>query len=135
MKAMMTGLLGLVCVSALVPITSALAQEKDPAGVNPAHYQCYRISEVEAFKPLGVTLADQFGKAEVKVLKPVMLCAPVSKNRAAVKDSKTHLVCYEDEGLEPANKKVAVINQFGKATLTVGGPAMLCVPSLKTVIK
>lgn len=116
-------------------LSAANAQGKDPPGVNPAHYQCYRVSEQSTFKPVGVTLKDQFGTSETKVLKPIMLCAPTSKNGAAVKDQRTHLVCYQDEGGKAADKLVSVTNQFGNEKLTVGGPTMLCVPSLKTVIK
>jgi len=111
------------------------AQGKDPPGVNPAHYQCYRVAEAVPFKPLDVKLQDQFGASGAKVVKPTMICAPTSKNGAPVKDPRTHLVCYEDEGPKPVDKKVSVQNQFGKDTLTVGGPVMLCVPSLKTVLK
>jgi hypothetical protein len=116
-------------------LSTAHAQGKDPAGVNPAHYQCYRVSEAAPFKPVGVKLKDQFNASDAKILKPVMLCAPTSKNGAAVKDPKTHLVCYEEEGGKAADKLVSVTNQFGTEKLTVGGPTMLCVPSLKTVIK
>jgi hypothetical protein len=52
---------------------------------------------------------------------------------APVRDKRTHLMCYKDEGPKAVEKKVAVTNQFGTETLTVGGPWTLCVPSLKTV--
>ncbi len=116
-------------------LSTANAQGKDPPGVNPAHYQCYRVALQGTFKPITVTLKDQFGAAKVTVLKPVMLCAPTSKNEAAVKEPRTHLVCYEEEGGKAVDKLVSVTNQFGTEKLTVGGPTMLCVPSLKTVIK
>jgi len=73
-----------------------------------------------------VKLADQFGASGAKVPKPIVLCAPV-------RDKRTYLMWYEDEGPKAADKKVAVTNQFGTETLTVGGPWRLCVPSLKTV--
>jgi hypothetical protein len=37
-------------------------------------------------------------------------------------------------GGKNAGKKVEVINQFGKAILTIGGTVQLCVPSLKKVL-
>jgi hypothetical protein len=116
-------------------LSTANAQGKDPPGVNPSHYQCYRVSEQAAFKPVGVKLADQFGASGAQILKPIMLCAPTSKNGAPVKDPKTHLVCYQEEGAKSADKLVSTTNQFGTDKLTVGGPTMLCVPSLKTVVK
>src|ERR1700694_5439715 len=61
------------------------------------------------------------------------MSASVSKNGAPVRDQRTHLMCYEDEGPKAVEKKVAVTNQFGTETLTVGGPWTLCEPSLKTV--
>lgn len=135
MKAAIVGSLGFWGAMALVMSAPTQAQSKDPPGVNPTHYQCYRISASEPFKPQDVKLADQFGSSGAKVLKPSILCTPVSKNGAAVKDKKTHLVCYEDEGPKAVDKKVVVTNQFGAETLTVGGPWTLCVPSLKTVPK
>ncbi len=127
--------IGVLCVTAMTLAVPAYGQGKDPRGVNPAHYQCYRVGESEGFKPLDVKLADQFGASGAKVLKPVMLCAPTSKNGAAVKDQKTHLVCYEDEGPKPVDRKAKVLNQFGTSVLAVGGPTMLCVPSLKSLQK
>ena len=116
-------------------LSTANAQGKDPPGVNPSHYQCYRIAEQTPFKSVGVTLKDQFNASDAKILKPILLCAPTSKNGAVVKDPKTHLVCYQEDGAKSADKTVSVTNQFGTEKLTVGGPTMLCVPSLKTVVK
>ena len=80
-------------------------------------------------------LRDQFGASTVKVVKPVFLCTPVEKNGVPARDKRTHLVCYEEEGGQAADKRVGVTNQFGKEVLSVDGPALLCVPSLKQVIK
>ena len=127
----------LTLAAALIFGTTSLAraQGSDPPGVNPAHYQCYKVSEAVPFKPVAVTLKDQFGNSKATVVNPVMICAPTSKNGAVVKDQKTHLVCYQDEGPKAPEKRVRVQNQFGQDVLTVGGAAMLCVPSLKTVLK
>ena len=122
-----------IAMTASLPVANA--QGKDPPGVNPAHYECYRVAEEKPFKPVTVTLKDQFGASKATVLRPTMLCAPTSKNKADVKDQKTHLVCYQQEGGQSADKLVSITNQFGNDRLTVGGPTMLCVPSLKTVIK
>jgi CSLREA domain-containing protein len=104
------------------------------ADVNPAHYQCYRVTG--QMRPMMVKLKDQFATArQVRILQPVYLCAPVSKNDEAVEDQRTHLVCYQDTGVRPANKNVRVENQFGNQVLRVTDAQLLCVPSLKEVLK
>ena len=68
-------------------------------------------------------------------MRPVFLCNPVQKNNQEIKDEKTHLVCYQVTGVKPANKSVRVKNQFGDPSLRVDGAQLLCVPSLKEVVK
>jgi hypothetical protein len=113
----------------------AEAQGKDPPGVDPTHYQCYRV-EV-ATKPMTLkTLQDQFGLAEkIAVSNPMYLCVPTAKNGVEPKDAKTHYLCYQDKGVKTPNRKVRITNQFGNVDLTVGAAAMLCVPSLKEILK
>ena len=110
---------------------------KNPPGVNPTHYQCYTVEAANEALTLK-TLHDQFGVSDgVKIGKLVFLCAPTAKNGAAPRDRVTHYLCYEDEGVKPADKKAQVINQFTKATgieLLVEAPKMLCVPSLKKLL-
>jgi hypothetical protein len=119
---------GLSLVGTAAP---ALAQ-KNPPGVNPTHYQCYRVTEKEpAFKPRDVKLRDQFGGSAAKVLKPIMLCAPTDKNDLRARDRVTHYLCYEDEGPKAPEKVAEIVNQFGKEIVVVGGPTLLCVPSRK----
>jgi len=112
----------------------AEAQGKNPPGVNPAHYQCYRVNLLKPFKQVAVELVDQFGVAKVKVIQPVYLCTPTDKNKEGLKDKDTHLLCYQDAGVKTPNKKVRVINQFGEQDLAVGIPFLLCVPSLKKLL-
>ena len=103
---------------------------KDPPGVNPTHFLCYRVSEQKPVPPTSVKLLDQFGASGMKIGRALFLCNPVSKNGAELKDKTTHLVCYSI-GAKNAGKKVSVTNQFGTQVLTVGGTVTLCVPSLK----
>ena len=131
-----TALIGFGAALSLIATGTAAQAQKNPQGVNPTHFQCYRVAEKEpAFKPRDVKLIDQFGGSGAKVLKPVFLCAPTSKNDMGIKDKVTHYVCYEDEGPKAPDRAVQVTNQFGQETLVVGGPVVLCVPSLKTLIK
>jgi hypothetical protein len=111
----------------------ARAQGKNPEGVNPEHYECYQVTG--QLRALPVRLKDQFGSTEARVVKPVYLCNPVQKNDQPIKDERTHLVCYQIVGPKQANKAVRVVNQFGTQPLKVTAPQLLCVPSLKEVLK
>jgi len=115
-------------------VTPLYAQGKDPPGVNPTHFMCYRVSAAKPMPTNNVKLKDQFGDFGSRVGAPTLLCTPVSKNGAEVKDPKTHLTCYAIAA-KNAGKTVVVEHQFGKQQLTVGGSVMLCLPSLKEVIK
>ena len=112
----------------------AYGQGKNPPGVNPTHYQCYRVDKAKPMKAITVTLKDQFGAAKVQVIQPVYLCSPTAKNEQAPKDPDTHFLCYEDKGVKAPNKKVHLINQFGEQDLVVGVPFLLCVPTIKKLL-
>jgi len=119
---------------AVISAAPAQAQSKDPEGVNPTHFLCYRVSAASKLKPTEVKLKDQFDSFGTKIGNPLFLCTPVSKNGEEVKDTKTHLTCYQVSA-KNAGKKVVVVHQLGKQQLTVGGSVVLCLPSLKEVIK
>jgi len=122
-------------LSLIATAAPSLAQ-RNPPGVNPTHYQCYRVTEKEpAFKERAVKLRDQFGGSDAKVLKPVMLCAPTNKNNLEARDRITHYLCYEDEGPKPPEKVAEITNQFGKQIVVVNEPRLLCVPSRKVLPK
>ena len=119
-----------VGIAALAP---AQVQAKDPPGVNPTHFQCYRVSEAKRLKPTAVKLKDQFGSSGPKLGRALFLCTPVSKNGEEVKDNTTHLTCYQIPA-KNAGKKVLVTHQLGEQVLAVGGSVVLCLPSLKKVL-
>ena len=117
------------------------------------HYECYqaRPDEGEENVRREVLLEDQFGKATVTVKDPQLICTPVVKNadpgKAVLKfpddlrNPIDHLVCYsiregdsggDREGSE--RREVSVDNQFGKQSLEIAKPRLLCVPSLKTLV-
>jgi hypothetical protein len=118
--------------------TAAKAQvNPNPIGVDPEHYQCYTITKVApTFADRGVRLKDQFGLTSTKVIAPRLLCAPVSKNGELLADTRSHLVCYSLRASEPVpvNKRVEVVNQFGKMQFDVVLSTFLCLPSLKRVV-
>jgi hypothetical protein len=111
----------------------APAPEGDPQGVNPTHYQCYRVSPITRLQPKKLTLKDQFTSRGLVLGPVVSICAPVSKNGQPVKDERTHLTCYQVPAVN-AGKKVRVQHQFGTQDLAVGGSTMVCLPSLKKVL-
>lgn len=100
------------------------------------HFKCYSVKPLKGFKPQSVSLADQFEPAQAKVVRPLSLCAPVSKNRAKLRSPALHLKCYgiqqKSEKPKKAELDVSVTNQFGEQTLTVLQPQSLCAPSLKS---
>jgi hypothetical protein len=110
----------------------AFAQGQNPPGVDPTHYQCYRVS---AQKPIraAAKLKDQFVGWGVRLGRAMLLCNPVEKNGERPKDPDTHLVCYSIPA-KNAGKKVVVRHQFGEQVLTVGGTVFLCLPSTKKVL-
>jgi hypothetical protein len=119
----------------LTVTSAAQAQGKNPPGVNPAHYLCYRVSQAAPLKPpAAVKLSDQFGASGSKIGSALFLCTPVSKNGEEVKDKTTHLVCYS-VAAKNANKKVKIATQLGTQILKVGGSVTLCLPATKEVIK
>jgi hypothetical protein len=125
--------LAIIIAGAFGLAAPAHAQGADPRGVNPTHYQCYKVEAPTKQITLKV-LRDQFGTATpVKVGTPLFLCAPTDKNGVAAKDRTTHYLCYEDEGVKPANKKAQITNQFGTIPVSILAPVMLCVPSLKKI--
>ena len=107
---------------------------KNPPKVNPTHYQCYSVEAPTSEITLKL-IRDQFGiSTDVKLGRAVMLCAPAIKNNSPPRDPLTHYLCYEDKDATPANRKATVINQLTRATgieVSVQGPTMICVPSLK----
>ena len=130
-----TTLILLAAATVVAGVSTAQAQ-KNPPGVNPTHYQCYRVKPLDPqFKPRKVKLRDQFGASAAEVIRPVMICAPTTKNNLKPRDTRTHYVCYEDKGPKTPERKVAIANQFGKEIMVVVEPTLLCVPSLKKVLK
>jgi hypothetical protein len=114
--------------------TSAQAQTNlNPIGVDQEHYQCYQIKGATKALPVK-TLRDQFGgRKDIRVIGPVSICAPVSKNGELVADKETHLVCYQIADPKPLKEPVPVLvlNQFGKFRFDVVQAETLCLPSLK----
>jgi len=97
------------------------------------HYQCYSVRPLARVKVRRVRLRDQFGDARARVLRPSLLCNPVSKNGGEIRNRRDHLVCSR---MVPATRldprKVFVTNQFERnSTLEAVARQSLCLPSRK----
>ncbi|MFN8543791.1 MAG: hypothetical protein U0807_06255 [Candidatus Binatia bacterium] len=110
-----------------------LPSKKDqlPEPVAADHFKCY-AGKFPKFTPRDVTLVDQFLTDETRVLKPVLLCNPVSKNGEGINDRLNHLKCYKIKPRQ-VRKTVTVVNQFVPEGMTVAikRSELLCVPSTK----
>lgn len=103
------------------------------------HFKCYSVKSRKGFSPKSVKLADQFQSSSARVVKPLTLCTPVSKNGGKLRLAAAHLKCYAIASSSEKPKKsevgVAVTNQFGTQELAVLGPRTLCVPTLKKRVR
>jgi len=99
------------------------------------HFECYPVKPLKPLPPHSVKLVDEFGSFPARTIVPSLLCNPVSKNRRPILNKRDHLLCYE---LTPTPqfqpRRVAIRNQFGKATLVAFRTETLCVPSLKKTL-
>lgn len=107
------------------------------------HFGCYAVAARERFRPVNVTLRDQFEKLQVTVLGPILLCNPTEKVHGEVtteiSNPEGHLTCYLTRPVAaPAfrPRSVSVSNQFGdrQPLLAFLRGNLLCVPSQKTLV-
>lgn len=103
------------------------------------HYQCYRVVRGGEMKPEPITVSDQFGRAQIVLARPVMLCNPSLKIHRGKsyppKARDVHLVCYDAAKQEGSRvRHVKIGNQIQVSDLYVGDRAMFCVPSRKKLI-
>jgi uncharacterized repeat protein (TIGR01451 family) len=130
-----------------VPSSKSLTGDPGPPPTMLDHFQCYRVSgghddddhhgddDDHGSASRRVELKDQFMTETVQVRRPVALCNPVEKTHDGVVtpigSPTKHLVCYSIKAAR-FSATVNVRNQFGDATLSVGRPHSLCVPSEKS---
>lgn len=103
------------------------------------HHQCYRVVRAAALAPETINVADQFGRAQIVLARPVMLCNPSVKvhrdRRYRVRSPELHLVCYEPARQDRQRvRRVRIGNQFQIVDLNVAERAMFCVPSNKELL-
>ena len=98
------------------------------------HYVCY---EAIAGPLVGeyVTLVDQFGNAQVQVLKAKLFCNPAQKQADGriypIMDPVVHLACYQVLNPDGSLTPITTIDQFGFWQTQLYQNDCLCVPSLK----
>lgn len=108
-------------------------------------FKCYRVVQDDAheFPPRDVTLTDQFETKTHKAIKPFLLCNPADVEGQGQLNPSCHLACYkivEAKG-QPrfVPQDVTIEDDINNGTVSAlstvcSRAALLCVPSLKTVI-
>lgn len=100
------------------------------------HFQCYKLEKGDRVKSESIVVTDQFGKSEVVIGRPRMLCNPSAKvhngKEYGVRNKERHLVCYDyvkQSRVRPQNLKIN--NQFAPDDVVSTQREMFCVPSSK----
>ncbi|MFM5929901.1 MAG: hypothetical protein ACKOPQ_03230 [Novosphingobium sp.] len=111
-----------------------------PIDVKGDHFQCYRVPESKPLNPEKLQVSDQFGRGEIVLGRPVMICNPSTKvhngKRYRVANPAMHLVCYDivRQPDAPRRRGVNVNNQMGPTSFVVADRQSFCVPSIKKPI-
>src|SRR5262249_46239245 len=124
----------------LVPTLKTLSPPGPPSLAQPTvdHFQCYKVKPSPGApkfqKVLGVEAADQFGTANLDLLKPQRLCAPANKRNEdpTAPDHPNHLLCYRTRNSAFGTVQTFTNSQFGPAEPLLIHRRELCVPSLKS---
>ena len=101
------------------------------------HYKCYRVEERPRLAEETLDLVDQFGTRRVVIRRADLLCNPVTKERASgervvAPRPEEHLVCYAITSATSFTRQTAfTLDQFGRQSVRVVAPEVLCVPSTK----
>lgn len=127
------------------PVTKILPDGEAFAPINTdAHLVCYALSE-PGFVARQVRVDNQFGGAQLTVLRPTRLCAPTWKNFTGQFPPEpepprlSHFLCYEARYSTPADTfelippSVTLVDQFGTSQNPVFEPRELCNPVTKTM--
>jgi hypothetical protein len=115
-------------------------QIEPPVPMAGDHYGCYRVAESRALRPETLRVTDQFGRSEIVLGRPVMVCNPTVKvhndRTFGVANQERHMVCYDiaRQSDQPRQRRVQVNNQMAPAVLTTNERQMFCVPSSKKLI-
>jgi hypothetical protein len=119
-------------------VPSSKSVSSPPPPLDPAtaasldHFECYKVGGAPGAGT--VTVQDEFGTGQVKLLNGQELCVPVDKDGGGIPNPAPKLLCYTAKRLSGTlhgpRSPVFVNNQFGPATLPfVRDADELCVPS------
>jgi hypothetical protein len=100
------------------------------------HFTCYKVRRSRGtpkFTARTVSVVDQFESVSETLLKPVLLCAPASKNGEdpTAPAHPNHLLCYKTKTTPFGSVDITLQNQFGPDQRTIIHRRELCVPALK----
>ncbi len=108
------------------------------------HFKCYKVRVARGtskFAERTVSLADQFETKQTTVKKPAEICNPVDQQGGGIFNPTGHLVCYKIKDTKSElnwakfpKTDVYTNNDFGSEKVSAIKPAMLCLPSSKTVL-
>jgi hypothetical protein len=103
------------------------------------HFQCYTVKRSKGapkFAKRTVSVSDQFETVTLTLVKPVLLCAPASKNNEdpTAPSHPDHLTCYKTADGKFPQSTHTISNQFGLDEVTLIHRRELCVPSLKNPV-
>ena len=116
----------------MVPTSKDGVQQQPPLD----HFQCYKVKRSKGgpkFAKRTVTVSDQFESLTLTLVKPILLCAPASKNNEdpTAPSHPDHLTCYKTQDGRFPQSTHTITNQFGLDEVTLIHRRELCVPSLK----
>jgi hypothetical protein len=101
-----------------------------------SHQLCYTSSANRFKVPKKIELADIFSPKGFipKVGSAVQNCNPVREIRPSgqafpVTYPAGHLACFSLSSQRQNNPKITIVNEFGRATLRVGQPKQVCLPT------
>jgi len=84
------------------------------------------------FSAIPIRLVDQFEDQSYKVLKPIKMYNPASKNREPVQDTVTHLKAYKISGEHTPVTDIILTNQFEQLTVDTRRVVSMLVPTAKS---
>jgi cysteine-rich repeat protein len=107
-------------------------------GLSLDHFSCYQAQIAKGarlFASQSLSLTDELGSVEAKLVKPTNLCTPAQVENGELFDPTAHLTCYQTKDVPGApnfaKQNLRVANQFGgDQRITALGLQSFCVPSM-----
>jgi hypothetical protein len=105
------------------------------AQVPEVQFKCFDLAQTPGALREPASLTTQFGAEDVQVMEPLLLCAPVTKQRGeeiTEPEINVHILCYKiiPSG-PPPNVTVTLEDQFRTQTARVTAAELLCVEVTK----